>query len=75
MTHAGMFKTGVLLALYATTALMAGCVVPGPDEGYGPDQGHAAEHYREGYYDRDHDRWYHDRHWVRCTGDDVHCRG
>ena len=29
---------------------------------------------REGYWDRDHHRWYHEHHWVVCTEDDYHCR-
>jgi hypothetical protein len=27
----------------------------------------------EGYYDRDHHRYYHEHGWVAC-GDDEHCR-
>lgn len=28
----------------------------------------------EGYYDRDHHRYWHDHHWHRCLERDVHCR-
>jgi hypothetical protein len=29
---------------------------------------------REGYWDRDHHRWYHEHGWVECGPDDIHCR-
>jgi hypothetical protein len=29
---------------------------------------------REGYYDRDHARWYHEHHWHDCGDRDDHCR-
>jgi hypothetical protein len=28
---------------------------------------------REGYYDRDHHRWYHEHAWHDCEEHDVHC--
>ena len=28
---------------------------------------------REGYYDRDHHRWYHEHAWVPCGEHDAHC--
>jgi len=28
---------------------------------------------REGYYDRDHHRWYHEHAWHECGERDVHC--
>ncbi len=37
----------------------AGCVVAPP---------------AEGYYDRDHHRWYHEHAWVSCGPADEHCR-
>jgi hypothetical protein len=40
-------------------ALMAGCVVATPNEGY---------------YDRDHHRYYHEHVWVDCGERDDHCR-
>jgi hypothetical protein len=44
--------------LVGLAALSAGCVV-------GP---------REGYYDRDQHRYYHEHSWVTCTDNDEHCR-
>jgi hypothetical protein len=28
----------------------------------------------EGYYDRDHHRWYHEHEWHECGDRDEHCR-
>jgi hypothetical protein len=39
------------------TLLMQGCVVEP----------------REGFYDRDHHRWYHEHHWRDCGEHDEHC--
>ncbi len=30
---------------------------------------------REGFYDRDHHRWYHEHVWVDCREHDEHCHG
>ncbi len=43
----------------AIAAFSAGCVVAPPNEGY---------------YDRDHHRYYHEHVWVSCGRDDDHCR-
>ena len=51
--------TSLLLVLIAT---MSGCV-------FGPRDGT-----REGYYDRDHNRYYHQNAWHDCAGGDEHCR-
>jgi hypothetical protein len=29
---------------------------------------------REGYFDRDHHRWYHNHVWQACGENDEHCR-
>jgi hypothetical protein len=29
---------------------------------------------REGYWDHDHHRWYHEHGWVACGDHDEHCR-
>lgn len=47
------------LTLLASTLLAAGCVVEP----------------REGFYDRDHHRWYHEHQWRDCGEHDEHCRG
>jgi hypothetical protein len=28
---------------------------------------------REGYWDRDHNRWYHEHAWHECGDHDMHC--
>jgi hypothetical protein len=43
----------------ALIAIAAGCVVAEP---------------REGYWDRDHNRWYHNHGWTNCGERDEHCR-
>jgi hypothetical protein len=47
------------LAVLATTLLASSCVVEP----------------REGFYDRDHHRWYHEHAWHDCGENDEHCRG
>jgi hypothetical protein len=47
--------------MLAIAAISAGCVVAGPG-------------YHEGYYDRDHHRYYHEHAWVDCGDHDDHCR-
>ena len=43
----------------------AGCVVPG---GPGYNGG-----YREGYWDREHNRYWHENGWHECGEGDAHC--
>jgi hypothetical protein len=45
------------LTLLASTLLASGCVVEP----------------REGFYDRDHHRWYHEHQWHECGDHDEHC--
>jgi hypothetical protein len=44
--------------LVGLLSLVSGCVVAEP---------------REGYYDHDHNRWYHDHGWHGCGEHDEHC--
>jgi hypothetical protein len=46
------------LALVIAGSMLSGCVVRPP---------------REGYYDRDHHRYYHEGHWHDCVEHDEHC--
>ena len=59
MKHTGIFKAALLLGMYALSGVLAGCVVAEP---------------REGYYDHDHGRYYHEHAWVVCGPGDAHCR-
>jgi hypothetical protein len=43
----------------------AGCVVRG---------GPGYETYHEGYWDREHNRYWHENGWHDCGGGDPHCR-
>jgi hypothetical protein len=56
----GIIRCGILLGL---VALSSACVVAEPRDGY-----------REGYYDRDHHRYYHENSWHDCGERDEHCR-
>jgi hypothetical protein len=47
--------------LLALVALSSACVAAGPG-------------YHEGYYDRDHNRYYHENTWHDCGDHDDHCR-
>ena len=62
---------GVILSL---AGLLGGCVVAPGHEGYQRDDGgYYGGQPREGYYDRDHHRYWHDHRWHRCDEDDPHC--
>ncbi len=47
------------LVLWSLSLMLSGCVVAEP---------------REGYYDHEHHRWYHEHVWVTCGPADEHCR-
>jgi hypothetical protein len=47
-----------ILALLGVSLVVPGCVVEP----------------REGFYDRDHHRWYHEHAWHECGDRDEHCR-
>ncbi len=51
-------KAGIVLGFYVLSALASGCVVT---------------ERREGYYDREHHRWWHEHSWVACDREDEHC--
>jgi len=55
--------TSVLLALMTVTSA---CVIATRDRGH--------DGYREGYYDREHNRYYHEHQWRDCGERDEHCR-
>ena len=45
--------------LLALAAIASGCIVAEP---------------RDGYWDHQHNRWYHDHTWHECGDRDEHCR-
>jgi hypothetical protein len=63
----GMFRLAVSCLLVTLMAFTSGCVVE-RDRGY-------HEGYKEGYYDREHHRYWHDRAWRDCIENDEHCPG
>ena len=55
------------LVMLAPGFLLSGCVV---------DREHTVREEpvpSEGYYDREHHRWYHEHAWVVCDDRDPHC--
>jgi hypothetical protein len=50
---------------------LSGCVVH--DREVVHDGGYA-QGYKEGYYDREHNRWWHDQAWRDCEAHDTHCQ-
>jgi hypothetical protein len=52
-------KAVILLSMFGLGSLLSACVVAEP---------------REGYWDREHARWYHNHGWVGCGREDEHCR-
>jgi hypothetical protein len=50
------------LALVLAGSMLSGCVVETPGG------------YRDGYYDRDHHRYWHEHRWHECHERDEHCR-
>ncbi len=60
-------KRGVALALL----LFASACVVAPREGYREGE---RDNPREGYYDRDHHRYYHQHGWHECTDGGEYCR-
>ena len=65
MTTSSILRGGILLSLIA---MSTACVVAEP-------RGESREQaYREGYYDREHHRYYHEHGWRDCGERDEHCR-
>ena len=56
-------STFLLLGVMLGTS---GCVVH-DREGY-------SQGYKEGYWDREHNRYWHENGWHECTEGDMHCR-
>ena len=57
------------VALVATV-LMSGCVVHDRDVVH---DGGYSQGYKEGYYDHEHGRYWHDQAWHDCVEHDEHC--
>ncbi len=55
------------LVMLAPAFMLSGCVV---DREHTVDREYEPT---EGYYDREHHRWYHEHAWVVCDDRDPHC--
>ena len=64
------FSASGAVVLAALMMGLSGCVVHERDVVH---DGGYAQGYKEGYYDRDHNRYWHDEAWHDCSVDDVHC--
>ncbi len=58
-----MHRIATISFLLGLISLASGCVVA---------PGHGG--YREGYYDHEHHRYYHENRWHECGERDEHCR-
>ena len=64
------------LALASLMLCLSGCVVHDREvvHDHGARTGAAYEQgYQEGYYDREHHRWWHEKAWRDCEENDIHC--
>lgn len=67
--------TGITVPGFALGALMlslSGCVVHDREVVHEPGDSYS-QGYKEGYYDREHHRWWHENAWHDCVESDVHC--
>jgi hypothetical protein len=55
--------------LFCLMALSSGCVIHERGGSEAREEG-----YREGYYDREHSRYYHEHSWHECMEHDPYCR-
>ncbi len=63
----------LLCALGITLGSLSGCVVHDRETVH--DNAGYSQGYKEGYYDHEHNRYWHNQAWVDCTASDVHCVG
>jgi len=65
-----LIRIALASLLLASVSLTSGCVVRTTDH----DHDRYSQGYREGYYDREHHRWWHEHEWRECMEHDEHCR-
>lgn len=61
-----------VLPLASLILCLSGCVVH-DREVVRHDSGGYEQGYKEGYYDREHHRWWHENAWHDCIENDIHC--
>lgn len=52
---------------------LSGCVVHDREVVHHDPSGSYEQGYEEGYYDREHHRWWHEHAWRDCVENDIHC--
>lgn len=60
------------LTLGSVMLCLSGCIVHDREVVH-DDQAAYSQGYKEGYYDREHHRWWHENAWRDCVENDVHC--
>jgi hypothetical protein len=58
------------LALISMTLCLSGCVVHTREVVH---DGGYSQGYKEGYYDSEHHRYWHENAWHDCVENDIHC--
>jgi len=61
------------LALASLMLCLSGCVVHDREVVHDHDHAGYDQGYKEGYYDREHHRWWHENAWRDCEENDIHC--
>lgn len=71
MKVSNRFSVPATLVFTALVMGLSGCVTH--DREVVHDSGSYAQGYKEGYYDRDHHRYWSEAAWHDCVEHDVHC--
>lgn len=53
---------------------LSGCVVHDKEVVHDSGTSGYSQGYKEGYYDREHNRWWHEQAWHDCVEHDIHCQ-
>jgi len=64
------FSASGPLIMAAVMMTLSGCVVRDHEVVH---DGSYSQGYKEGYYDREHNRYWHEQAWHDCTDHDEHC--
>lgn len=71
MKLANRLRAPAALMIASAVVALSGCVVH--DREVVHDGGYA-QGYKEGYYDHEHNRWWHEQAWHDCVANDIHCQ-
>jgi len=78
MKVSSWFAAPLAMLVACVTLSLSGCVVHEKEVVPVPDKASTAaaynQGYKEGYYDREHHRWWHDQAWHDCVENDIHCQ-